>query len=59
MASDEDKAAEYQERAQTLRENARGVPDDKTRRQPLSQADDTLQSYGLLTILTPVSILSR
>ena len=40
MASDEDKAAEYQERAQALRENARGILDDKTRRELLRQADE-------------------
>jgi hypothetical protein len=40
MARDEDKAAEYQERAQTLRENARDILDDKTRRELLRQADE-------------------
>jgi hypothetical protein len=33
-----DKAAKYQERAQALRENARGILDDKTRRELLRQA---------------------
>ena len=40
MARDEGKAAEYQERAQALRENARGILDDKTRRELLRQADE-------------------
>jgi hypothetical protein len=40
MARDEDKAAEYQERAQALRENVRGIRDDKTRRELLRQADE-------------------
>jgi hypothetical protein len=37
--ADEGKAAEYQERAQALRENARGILDEKTRRELLRQAD--------------------
>jgi hypothetical protein len=40
QADDKCKAAEYQERAQSLRENARGVLDGKTRRELLSQADE-------------------
>jgi hypothetical protein len=38
--ADEGKAAEYQERAQALRENAKGILDDKTRRELLRQADE-------------------
>jgi hypothetical protein len=40
VRDDEGKAAEYQERAQALRENARGILDNKTRRELLRQADE-------------------
>ena len=40
VRDDEGKAAEYQERAQALRENARGILHDKTRRELLRQADE-------------------
>jgi hypothetical protein len=40
QADDEGKAAEYQERAEAFRENARGILDDKTRRELLRQADE-------------------
>jgi hypothetical protein len=56
VEKDEDQAAQYQERAQTLRENPRGILDDETQRELLRHTDECEAIAGKLP---PVSQSAR